>query len=68
MDLLQQHSGWEVDGQVTPGLLWEEDVRPGRRASPAVRGRGLEQHLCWLRRRAAGRDGACTQANTLKVI
>lgn len=64
VDLLQQHSGGEVYGQVTPGLFWEEDVRPGCRASPAVGRCGLEQHLCWLCRRAAGGDGACTQPNT----
>lgn len=64
VDLLQQHSGWEVYGQVTPGLFWKEDVRPGCRASPAVGRCGLEQHLCWLCCRAAGGDGACTQPNT----
>lgn len=58
VDLLQQHSSWQVDGQITPGLLWEEDVGPGCRASPAVGRRGLEQHLCWLGRGAAGGDGA----------
>lgn len=67
MDLLQQHSGWKVYGQVTPGLFWKEDVRPGCRASPAVGRRGLEQHLCWLCRRAAGCNSACTQANTIKL-
>lgn len=67
MDLLQQHSGWKVDGQITPGLLWKEDVGPGCRASPAVGRRGLKQHLCWLGCRAAGRDGACTQLDTIRL-
>lgn len=29
VEFLQQHSSRKVDGEVTPGLLWEEDIGPG---------------------------------------
>lgn len=29
VELFEQHSGRKVDGEVTPGLLWQEDVGPG---------------------------------------
>lgn len=59
VELLEQHGSREVDGQITPGLLRQEDVGPGGRASPAVWGRGLEEDLGWLGGGAAGGDGAC---------
>lgn len=51
VELFEQYSSGEVDGEVTPRLLREKDVGPGGRSSTAVRGRGLEQNLgrlsCW---------------------
>lgn len=57
--LFQQHGSRQMDGQITPGLLRQEDVGPGGGTSTAVRGRGLEEDLGWLRRRTAGGDGTC---------
>jgi len=58
VQLLQEDGGGQVDGEVAPRLLGQEDVGPGGGACAAVRGRGLQQHLGRLCRGAAGRDGA----------
>lgn len=68
VELFEQHGSREVDGQITPGLLWQEDVGPGGRASSAVRRRGLEEDLGWLRGRAAGGDRTCGRRRNQTVI
>ena len=65
VQLLEEHGGGEVDGEVTPGLLRQEDVGPGGGARPAVGRRGLEQDLRRLGRGAAGRDAACRGTEVL---
>lgn len=64
VELLQEHSSRKMDGEVTPGLLRQEDVRPGCGAGSAVWRRGLQEDLCWLCCGAAGCDGACKRTSS----
>lgn len=68
VELFEQHGSREVDGQITPGLLRQEDVGPGGRASSAVRGSGLQEDLGWLRGRAAGGDRTCGRRQDQTII
>lgn len=58
VELFEQYGGGEVDGEVAPRLLGEEDVGPGGGSGSAVRRRGLEQNLRRLSCRTARGYGA----------
>lgn len=59
VNLLQQNSSGQVDGEVAPGLFRKEDVGPSSRTGSSMWGRGLQKYFRWLCRGTAGVDGAC---------